>query len=353
MDSETPEPEVGTAPPVGAVATADETPAEEPNAPELSRLDKVKTLMRGDHSKLVAGLLIGSLATFSVTSTMSNGKVEAPVAAQLAQLRADVTELKSGTHGAGPSKHDAAEKPTKTSTAEHETPPKAGKAPHWTYAEAKDWGALSDQYIACQEGTKQSPIALKTEGVKRFAGETEFEYEPHAVSVVDNGHTVQVNAEGAGTMTTGDHKFSLVQFHVHLPSEHTIDGKQFELEVHLVHKDAQDKLAVVGVMVEEGDALTDFDGLLAAVGEIDQETDVDEPFDPSSLLPETHDVLRYDGSLTTPPCSEGVSWNVMVEPITMSKAQIESLKTHLHEPNSRPLQEANGRETKMEIDLGH
>ena len=358
MESETPEPEVSAATPESApsVAVAESSSegslAGSPVA-EPSRVDKMKSLLRGDHSKLVAGLLIGGLATFSVTSTMAKGKVDAPVAAQLAQLRADVTELKSGSRTASSSEHASGEQPTKTSAADHETPNKNGKAPPWTYAEAKNWGELSDQYLACKEGKQQSPIALKTKGAQRFAGEIEFMYEPHAVSVVDNGHTVQVNAEGSGTLMMGEHEFKLLQFHVHLPSEHTIDGKLFELEVHLVHKDSDDKLAVVGVMVEEGAPLTDFDGLLNAVGGVNEEVDVDEPFDPASLLPETHDVLRYDGSLTTPPCSEDVSWNVMVETITMSKAQIEMLKEHLHEPNNRPLQNANGRETKMDIDLTH
>ncbi len=307
----------------------------------------VALVKRTDHSKFVAGLLIGGLGTFAGTSAMADETVSAPVAAQLAQLRSDVSKLRAG----GSSERETVTTQHVTKRPGHGNGAKGEQAPPWTYAQAPNWGDLADAYLECAERKEQSPVALETGDVKRFAGETQFAYEAHSVTVIDNGHTVEVNAEGAGSIKTEGKTFRLAQFHVHLPSEHTLNGNHYPLEVHLVHKNAENELAVVGVMVEEGAALEGFDAVLEGIGEPNVTNAVKGAFDPTTLLPHQRDMFKYEGSLTTPPCSEGVAWHVMVEPISMSKAQIAELKSHIHAPNNRPLQPANGRTPRVEIDL--
>lgn len=325
------------------------SPSGETSATNPGRLAAVLAMVkRTDHSKFVAGLLIGGLGTFAGTSVMAHESVPAPLAAQLAQLRSDVSRLGASSAEPAGETVDAQHEPKK---AVHGSGAKTEEAPHWTYADAPNWGELADSYLECAEGKEQSPIALETGDVKRFAGETQFAYEAHSVTVVDNGHTVQVNAEGAGSIKTEGKTFRLAQFHVHLPSEHTLNGDHYPLEIHLVHKNGENELAVVGVMVEEGAPLEGFDAVLDAIGEPNTTNPVKGAFDPASLLPHQRDMFKYEGSLTTPPCTEGVAWHVMTEPITMSKAQIEALKSHIHEANNRPLQPSNGRTPRVEIDL--
>lgn len=329
-------------------APASVSQSEPATAASQGRLAGVMAMVkRTDHSKFVAGLLIGGLGTFAGTSAMAHETVSAPVAAQLAQLRSDVSRLRASSAPEG----EKVEGQHETKSSGRGSGAKGEEAPHWTYAEAPNWGDLADSYLECAEGKEQSPIALETGDVKRFAGETQFAYEAHSVTVMDNGHTVQVNAEGAGSIKTEGKTFRLAQFHVHLPSEHTLNGDHYPLEVHLVHKNAENELAVVGVMVEEGAPLEGFDAVLEAIGEPNVTNPVKGAFDPATLLPHQRDMFKYEGSLTTPPCTEGVAWHVMVEPISMSKAQIAALKSHMHEANNRPLQPANGRSPRVEIDL--
>jgi carbonic anhydrase len=217
---------------------------------------------------------------------------------------------------------------------------------HWSYDGATgpaEWGTLDSTYAACADGTKQSPIDLS--GAKGSdLPDLVFHYEPATGSIVDNGHTIQVDVKAGDTVTTDTGTFTLAQFHFHGPSEHTIAGKSFPLEVHFVHKDAAGKLAVVGVLVAEGAANPAFDALIASLpGDANKPTTLAAPIDISAMLPAIQATYRYTGSLTTPPCTEGVSWNVMAQPITMSKAQITALTGAFEEPNNRPTQKLGSR----------
>jgi len=218
------------------------------------------------------------------------------------------------------------------------------EAPHWGY-EGKfgpaQWGALDPAWNTCQAGTAQSPIDIEPKAGS--ASPITFRYHPTAAAVVDNGHTLQVNlAEGSSIEIDGQ-SYALVQFHFHTPSEHTIAGDHYPLEVHLVHKDASGKLAVVGVLYDAGPESKALDSVWAKwPRKLGVEEKLRKPFDPSELLPDTRTVFRYTGSLTTPPCTEGVVWNVMRRTLSDGKPYLDAFSRH-YPRNARDIQALNDR----------
>jgi carbonic anhydrase len=229
---------------------------------------------------------------------------------------------------------------------------------HWTYegdTGPAQWGSLDTSYATCLEGSKQSPIDL-TGAKSADLPDLVFHYEPASGSIIDNGHTIQVDVKAGDTVTIDEGTFTLVQFHFHGPSEHKVAGKPYPLEVHFVHKDAAGKLAVVGVLVAEGEPNAAFDALIANLPtEANKAKALASPVDVAAMLPAIQATYRYAGSLTTPPCTEGVTWNVMAQPITMSKAQIASFTAAFAEPNNRPTQKLGARPLAVDstVDLGH
>ncbi len=233
--------------------------------------------------------------------------------------------------------------PTTHETAAH------GETPHWTYAEAEEWGELSEEFATCESGTHQSPIDLAGEEPADLPNAT-IKYTPASGTVVNNGHTIQVDVSGAGGIVLDGTSYELVQYHFHGPSEHTVDGKVFPLEGHLVHKTSDGNLAVIGFLVDEGAQDNPaFDSLIAGLPASSEPTSLESNVDPNAMLPGAHSAFRYDGSLTTPPCSEGVEWTVLATPITMSAAQIAAITDGLAEPNNRPVQSLNDRELALDI----
>jgi carbonic anhydrase len=170
-----------------------------------------------------------------------------------------------------------------------------------------------------------------------------FHYQPSKVNIINNGHTIQVNYDPGSYIEIDGVRYDLQQFHFHAPSEHTINGKLAEAELHLVHKSADGKLAVVGILIEVGAENPAFkstwDNLPVAKGPVQQ---LSMEVNAAAMLPAVQETYRYEGSLTTPPCTEGVKWNVMVEPIEMSEAQLAAF-THIFEGNNRPVQPLEGR----------
>ena len=162
--------------------------------------------------------------------------------------------------------------------------------------------------------------------------------------MVNNGHTVQVGYAPGSTLQLDGTTFELKQFHFHAPSENLIEGKSYPLEGHLVHVSDKGEIAVVAVMFEAGKAnpalAAAWSALPAKVGEIQA---LKTPLVAEQLLPENRDYYRFSGSLTTPPCSEGVRWLVMKQPVEVSQAQIDAFKAVMHHPNNRPVQPLNGR----------
>ncbi|MGE0255184.1 MAG: carbonic anhydrase [Alphaproteobacteria bacterium] len=222
----------------------------------------------------------------------------------------------------------------------------SGTKAKWSYegpGGPQHWGDLDAEYALCKAGKAQSPIDLADANV--MAGVTiATDYRPLPLTVLHNGHTVQFNVGNGSTLTSGGKSFDLVQVHFHAPTEHAMGGRTFPLEAHFVHQSAAGKLAVIGVMIVEGAANPALAALLRhlPMQEMAAKTYPETVIDPAGLMPAQRDLFRYMGSLTTPPCSEGVNWHVMAATITASAAQIEMLAKAMG-ANARPVQAANDR----------
>ena len=225
----------------------------------------------------------------------------------------------------------------------------AGKGgPHWGYAGAEGpefWGDLGPDYSQCREGRNQSPIDIAPAlAQKADLAPLQFDYRDMPLKIVNNGHTVQVNAAGDSAVRIAGSDYKLVQLHFHSPSENTVGGQPYAMEVHLVHKNSQGGLAVVGVFLEEGRAnpliQTIWDNLPRA---LNQEISADRSkVNPVELLPANGSYYTWTGSLTTPPCSEGVAWYMLKEPIQVSADQVEKFLAAVGH-NARPTQPLNQR----------
>ena len=204
------------------------------------------------------------------------------------------------------------------------------------------WGSLDAAFSTCGDGTAQSPIDLAGGTDGDFAA-IEFDYGARLATVVNTGHTIQVNVDPGSGITLDGTRYELLQFHFHHGSEHTVGGVQLSMELHLVHRSDRGALAVVGVLLGEGAA----NEALAPIWErIPSQANgaeaVPDAVDVAALLPEPRTAWRYRGSLTTPPCTEGVAWIVMSEPVTLSAAQIAAFGA-LYARNFRPVQPLGNR----------
>jgi carbonic anhydrase len=221
-----------------------------------------------------------------------------------------------------------------------------GHGAHWAYeghAGPDHWANLDHDFMQCQSGREQSPIDISTSAVERAnLAPIKLTYNPAPAELVNNGHTIQVNLTEGGSMKVPSGEYKILQFHFHTPSEEKIDGRSFPLVIHLVHKNAAGQLAVIAVLVnagEENPVLKDiFADLPAKHGKALLQTHVDL----SGLVPVTLGYYIFKGSLTTPPCSEGVTWHVLKTPIEMSLNQINAFK-QVVKMNARPVQPLNGR----------
>jgi len=226
-------------------------------------------------------------------------------------------------------------------------PKKSEGEKHWSYEHGitpPKWGEVSP---TCATGTHQSPVALSTKQAKAQSPEQAlaFSWSKSTGELVDTGHSDQVNLPPGSSITYRGTKYELQQFHFHTPSEHTIDGKHAPMEVHFVHKSADGKLAVVGVLLKQGTAASPFapelDDLPGA-GE-KKSVEVDLP----ALLPKSTRHFAYAGSLTTPPCSEDVQWIVMLGDDPVSQAEIAAFQAK-YAKNARPVQPLKGRPVTIE-----
>jgi carbonic anhydrase len=221
----------------------------------------------------------------------------------------------------------------------------AHAAPHWDYegpAGPSEWARLNPEFAACATGTRQSPIDIR-DGIKVELDPVQFDYKPSAFSVIDNGHTVQVDVAPGNWIEVMGRRWQLVQFHFPRPSEERIDGKPFDRVAHLVHKDAEGRIAVVAVLLQSGSAQPVVQAVWNNLPlEKGQPLAARAPLDLNALLPEQRGYYTYMGSLTTPPCSEGVLWMVMKQPVGISPEQI-GIFARLYPMNARPVQGAAGR----------
>ena len=219
---------------------------------------------------------------------------------------------------------------------------------HWSYhgnTGPTHWGALEHEFSTCGLGKHQSPIDIKSVAVKKAAlGGIKFDYKPSTLKIINNGHTIQINYDPGSTITVGGKQYELVQFHFHRPSEEKIDGKSFDMVAHLVHKDSSGNLAVVAVLVRSGQS----NSLIATLwSHLPQEKGVEQlvantQIDAARLLPSDRAYYTFTGSLTTPPCSEDVTWFVLRDPMQFSKQEVARF-AKLYPMNARPVQPLNGR----------
>lgn len=228
----------------------------------------------------------------------------------------------------------------------------AGEAVHWDYRGKHGpahWAELGDDFKGCASGRAQSPVNIHPRKATAEAlPALDFSYGRVPPSIVNNGHTVQVNVKPGQTLRIGDHAYELLQFHFHTPSEERLDGKSTAMVAHFVHRDAEGKLAVVAALIKPGKANAGFDAVLSHLPSHAGETlTVDGlEIDLTAMLPEQRRYYAFDGSLTTPPCSENVRWMVLAQPVTVSPKAIQQFR-RLYAANARPVQPLNGRVIKV------
>ena len=238
--------------------------------------------------------------------------------------------------------------------------PAAAHEKHWAYEDSSEsvgpakWGTLAGD-AACSTGRQQTPINLVTGTASpRDLPNLVFGYKPSSLSMTNNGHTVQMTYDAGSTLgrVGSTDTWTLAQFHFHAPSEHTVDGMSYPLEMHLVHVDAAGKPAVVvGVFFRRGkeDAalVRAFQNLPAKEGDKLAPSGV--TIDAGGLLPADKTFFTYAGSLTTPPCTEGITWYVLKTPVEMSETQIAAYTklAHLGHTN-RPIQSLGGRVVQVD-----
>jgi carbonic anhydrase len=205
------------------------------------------------------------------------------------------------------------------------------------------WGDVKSDYAMCKTGKNQSPIDI-TSAVKADLPPIQFAYRTAQLRIINNGHSIQVNYPEGSFITVNGKPYQLVQFHFHHPSEEKIKGKHFDMVAHLVHKNAEGNLAVVAVLIKKGHANAFIKTLWAHLpsDEGTEAVPANVSIDASGLLPAQRGYYTYTGSLTTPPCSEGVTWFVLKAPIEFSSDQINRF-AHFYKHNARPVQPLDGR----------
>lgn len=224
---------------------------------------------------------------------------------------------------------------------------------HWSYKGTHSgpsaWSELDPAFKECSLGKAQSPINIeKTE--KADLPTLQFNYSHSAApTLINNGHTVQVNLPAGNTLKVGDNTYELLQFHFHTPSEESINGKKFPMVAHFVHKNANGQLGVVGLLIQQGKTNPAFTPIFEHTPRAGEKITVENlTVDLDDMLPSKLGYYSFEGSLTTPPCSEGVNWMVVKQPITLGKEQIKAFKT-LFKGNARPTQPLNGRVVKESL----
>ncbi|HOO81179.1 MAG TPA: carbonic anhydrase family protein [Alphaproteobacteria bacterium] len=217
---------------------------------------------------------------------------------------------------------------------------------HWGYSggeAAPYWGTLDGSYELCASGQEQSPVNI-AKFLQEDVPDITLSYKPSSLNVVNNGHTIQVNYDAGSGFEAAGVNYNLLQLHFHTPSEHYLDGAPYPMEMHLVHKAADGTLGVIGVMMKIGGHNPVIEGVwqnapIQAGGSKSIES---VEINAADLMPASLEYYKYDGSLTTPPCSEGVRWHVLKEPIEISEMQLKAFQA-LFPVNARPVQSLNDR----------
>ena len=216
---------------------------------------------------------------------------------------------------------------------------------HWSYEGANgpdEWGSLDAANGVCSTGTQQSPVDL-AEPISARQPALKIRWAKRPQTIVNNGHTIQLDLTDGGSLNVGDRSYVLRQFHFHHPSEHLVHGKAFAMEAHFVHTAADGGLAVISVFMAPGRANTVFHKIVSTMATKEgPPIPADPAIDPNGLLPAQRTYYHYQGSLTTPPCSETVDWLVFNEPIGVAADDIARF-ANLYPMNARPAQKPNRR----------
>lgn len=222
----------------------------------------------------------------------------------------------------------------------------SGHGAHWGYSGhggPEHWGDLDEAYIMCKLGNNQSPIDL-TGFIEADLAPLKLNYKSNSTEILNNGHAIQINYEPGSTLTIDGMEFELKQYHFHAPSENTINGKSFAMEAHLVHADKDGNLAVIAVMYEAGKSNKLMKTLWKKMpSKVGDKKSVKKGLNVNGVLPEDKTYYRFNGSLTTPPCSEGVRWFVLSTSVTVSEKEIKKFEHTMHGPTNRPVQPKNAR----------
>lgn len=217
---------------------------------------------------------------------------------------------------------------------------------HWNYKEPDKWGELSPSFAGCRMGREQSPIDIPTSQVEKAAlPALQVGYRPARGEIVNNGHTIQVDLANAGSVTVPSGEYALVQFHFHGPSEERIDGKSYPLVAHLVHRNATGSLAVIAVLFKVGRQNVALAPVFQGMPRKPGKARLRQKLDVARMLPKEMGYYAFKGSLTTPPCSEGVAWHVLKQPVEISARQLKAF-TSIYPRNARPIQPLNGRKVQ-------
>lgn len=217
--------------------------------------------------------------------------------------------------------------------------------PHWSYEGATgpdNWGGLDAANGLCAAGSQESPVDIVGSITARLPS-LDIHWRKRPDTIVNNGHTIQLNFGAGNTLRMGDRTYTLAQFHFHHPSEHLVNGKAFGMEAHFVHAAREGGLAVVGVLMIPGRPSTVFQKIVSTMpAQEGPPIPADPAIDPNALLPAQRAYYSYEGSLTTPPCSETVDWLVLANRIEVAEADIARF-AKLYPMNARPVQNRNRR----------
>lgn len=228
--------------------------------------------------------------------------------------------------------------------------------PNWGYEGEVGpayWGRLDPCFALCADGRRQSPIDLTNTAPQGVVGAV-FHYQPSQVDLLYDGYTIQMNYSPGSYIELDRQRYDLINLHFHTPGEHILQGQRFPMEMHLVHKSGAGNLAVVGVLVQAGANHPAFQPILnhlpAQPGQAQAPARLE--IETGKLLPAERTGYHYSGSLTTPPCSEGVSWLVMTRPVELLARQL-AMFTAIHTRNNRPVQPLNDRPLFVSMELEH
>jgi carbonic anhydrase len=254
-----------------------------------------------------------------------------------------------GTQAATPHDNAGTTVAANTTTQDHAA---SGGHVHWDYSGPtgpNKWGEIDEKFGTCSLGQVQSPIDIRSDQAEPATLDPiTFAYKPSPLKIIDNGHTIQVNYAPGSSIAVGGARYELLQFHFHRPSEERVNGKPYDMVAHLVHKDTAGKLAVVGVLLEKGAQRPVLQAVFDHLpGEKGKEVAVPGvSIDLTTLLPNNRAYYTFTGSLTTPPCSEGVTWFVLKQPSQVSADQVARFG-QIYAMNARPVQPLNGRRVRV------